>query len=309
MKIFEIVGTDDHNLGGNLSTELDALLRQSADRAGVTLTTTSGFRQLNPATGRDSAGSTSGRHTHGNASDTALFRDGRQLSVNNPEDVPYIQQFTRDFIGRARASGYQPSVGWGTEYMGGNVGHFDIASGRNDRPDGRGIWAGYWGNNEEAAGAVDWLPGLFNSSFDDIDFDTPVASTFSTRGAPAPDTTPEPRVQPASFTPPSSTAEIRPINRDSLSAVGTTQFNIRSGATGNNVTSLQRELQGLGYNVGSTGADGIYGQNTAAAVRNFQRDYGLQVDGIVGDQTMSALRQLRPTQVAQTPSTSTTAGA
>ena len=308
MKIFEIVGTDDHNLGASLSPELDALLRQSAARAGVTLTTTSGFRQLNPATGRDSAGSTSGRHTHGNASDTALFRDGRQLSVNNPEDVPYIQQFTRDFIGRARAAGYQPSVGWGTQYMGGNVGHFDIASGRNSRPDGRGIAAGYWGNDESAAGAVDWLPGLFNSSFDDIDFDTPVA-TVSTRGAPAPDTTPEPRVQPASFTPPSSAAEIRPINRDSLSAVGTNQFNIRSGATGNNVTSLQRELQGLGYNIGSTGADGIYGQNTAAAVRNFQRDYGLQVDGIVGDQTMSALRQLRPTQVAQTPTTSTTAGA
>ena len=308
MKIFEIVGTDDHNLGGSLSPELDALLRQSAASAGVTLTTTSGLRPLNRSTGRDTAGSTSGRHTHGNASDTALFRDGRQLSVNNPEDVPYIQQFTRDFIGRARASGYQPSVGWGTEYMGGNVGHFDIASGRNDRPDGRGIGAGYWGNDESAAGAVDWLPGLFNSNFDDIDFDTPVA-TVSTRGAPAPDTTPEPRVQPASFTPPSSAAEIRPINRDSLSAVGTNQFNIRSGATGNNVTSLQRELQGLGYNIGSTGADGIYGQNTAAAVRNFQRDYGLQVDGIVGDQTMSALRQLRPTQVAQTPTTSTTAGA
>ena len=31
--------------------------------------------------------------------------------------------------------------------------------------------------------------------------------------------------------------------------------------------------------------------NTAAAVRQFQTDYGLQVDSIAGDQTMSALRQ------------------
>jgi hypothetical protein len=77
----------------------------------------------------------------------------------------------------------------------------------------------------------------------------------------------------------------------SLANVGTTQYNLRRGSSGENVSQLQTQLQNLGYDVGTTGADGKYGRNTAAAVRQFQTDYGLQVDSIAGDQTMSALQQ------------------
>ena len=44
----------------------------------------------------------------------------------------------------------------------------------------------------------------------------------------------------------------------------------------------------LGYDPG--GADGISGQRTGAAVREFQREYGLEADGIAGTATEAALR-------------------
>jgi peptidoglycan hydrolase-like protein with peptidoglycan-binding domain len=55
---------------------------------------------------------------------------------------------------------------------------------------------------------------------------------------------------------------------------------------------MQQMLIDRGYDVGGTGADGKFGPKTAAAVKQFQQDFGLQVDGIAGDQTMSALNRL-----------------
>ena len=62
---------------------------------------------------------------------------------------------------------------------------------------------------------------------------------------------------------------------------------LRSGSSGGLVRQLQEALQDLGYPVGT--ADGIYGSRTEAAVRQFQRDYGLSVDGIAGENTLRAL--------------------
>ncbi|MFB2935750.1 peptidoglycan-binding protein [Aerosakkonemataceae cyanobacterium BLCC-F154] len=45
---------------------------------------------------------------------------------------------------------------------------------------------------------------------------------------------------------------------------------------------LQDILNCLGY---SLVADGIFGANTEAAVKKFQKDYGLMVDSIVGAKT------------------------
>ena len=53
------------------------------------------------------------------------------------------------------------------------------------------------------------------------------------------------------------------------------------------VRQLQEALARLGYDAG--GADGIYGNRTAAAVRTFQADHGIAVDGLVGPQTRRAL--------------------
>jgi peptidoglycan hydrolase-like protein with peptidoglycan-binding domain len=64
---------------------------------------------------------------------------------------------------------------------------------------------------------------------------------------------------------------------------------LQNGSSGEDVRKLQNALVGAGYNVGSTGADGIFGSNTAAAVRKYQQDNGLSVDGIAGDKTLGKL--------------------
>lgn len=64
---------------------------------------------------------------------------------------------------------------------------------------------------------------------------------------------------------------------------------VSRGSTGADVTALQTYLIHLGYPCGDKGADGIFGSDTGAAVRAFQRDYGLTVDGIVGKKTWYAI--------------------
>ncbi|MER6357291.1 protein kinase [Streptomyces sp. NPDC001634] len=62
------------------------------------------------------------------------------------------------------------------------------------------------------------------------------------------------------------------------------------GDSGKRVLQVQCMLTKRGYGVGSTGADGEFGSGTASAVRSFQSDKGLDVDGIVGQETWTALR-------------------
>ena len=64
--------------------------------------------------------------------------------------------------------------------------------------------------------------------------------------------------------------------------------NIVKGDTKQNITAVQTRLKELGYY--TIKVDGIWGSKTLAAVKNFQRDYGLTVDGIVGDRTEKALK-------------------
>ena len=66
-------------------------------------------------------------------------------------------------------------------------------------------------------------------------------------------------------------------------------MNLTYGSRGDDVRKLQQALQSAGYDVGSTGADGVYGRNTQAAVRRYQQANGLGVDGIAGDLTQGKL--------------------
>ena len=50
---------------------------------------------------------------------------------------------------------------------------------------------------------------------------------------------------------------------------------------------VQQKLKDLGYYTGAI--DGIIGTKSKTAIKNFQRDYGLVVDGIVGPKTLNAL--------------------
>ena len=59
------------------------------------------------------------------------------------------------------------------------------------------------------------------------------------------------------------------------------------GSTGATVKTIQQKLKNWGYYNGSV--DGIYGSKTKEAVKYFQRKNNLKVDGIVGNQTLSAL--------------------
>lgn len=59
--------------------------------------------------------------------------------------------------------------------------------------------------------------------------------------------------------------------------------------TGADVREVQQALIAKGFNLGESGADGIFGPATDAAVRVFQQRQNLRVDGIVGRATRSAL--------------------
>ncbi len=60
---------------------------------------------------------------------------------------------------------------------------------------------------------------------------------------------------------------------------------------GDDVTELQERLLGLGFHPGRI--DGLFGPDTEAAVRDFQRGVGLPVDGEVGPATLRAFTDLR----------------
>ncbi len=59
------------------------------------------------------------------------------------------------------------------------------------------------------------------------------------------------------------------------------------GSRGNEVSAIQQELKDRGLYSGNV--DGIYGSQTEAAVKRFQKQQGLSVDGIAGPQTLKKL--------------------
>ena len=62
---------------------------------------------------------------------------------------------------------------------------------------------------------------------------------------------------------------------------------MRRGSAGEAVRALQELLKKCGYDCGDI--DGMFGSKTEAAVKAFQRDHGLTVDGIAGEKTQEAL--------------------
>lgn len=60
------------------------------------------------------------------------------------------------------------------------------------------------------------------------------------------------------------------------------------GDTDQNIRTIQEALRYLGYEVGPL--DGIYGKKTLEAVRKFQKDTRIRLDGIFGPQTLGSLK-------------------
>lgn len=76
----------------------------------------------------------------------------------------------------------------------------------------------------------------------------------------------------------------QPAQADTFTLSG----NLRRGSRGDEVRRLQAAL-----GLPATEQDGIFGPRTEQAVRTFQQSQGLQVDGIVGRQTLAAIQRSR----------------
>ncbi len=66
-------------------------------------------------------------------------------------------------------------------------------------------------------------------------------------------------------------------------------FQVSLNDRGRDVIEVQKYLETLGYNVST---DGIFGKSTEDAVKDFQKSYNLQIDGIVGGRTLELLKKM-----------------
>lgn len=74
---------------------------------------------------------------------------------------------------------------------------------------------------------------------------------------------------------------------DMVSASRAATRTLKVGSRGDDVKTLQANLNLLGYNAGTP--DGIFGNGTKNAVISFQKTYGLSADGIAGTNTLDAI--------------------
>lgn len=81
---------------------------------------------------------------------------------------------------------------------------------------------------------------------------------------------------------------------NSSTGASTTKSYLSIGDSGNQVKSLQQSLIKLGY-LASGENDGIYGNNTANAVKAFQKKQNLVADGYAGQNTLNAIAKLDKT--------------
>ncbi len=112
------------------------------------------------------------------------------------------------------------------------------------------------------------------------------AAARSARETPFPAATSAPDA-PAYVTPaPAAMAAAQP-SAPPTEAPGPTALYLASGSAGEGVRALQQRLKELGFLEGE--ADGQFGRATKAAVVLFQKQHGLDADGIVGEKTWGIL--------------------
>lgn len=71
-----------------------------------------------------------------------------------------------------------------------------------------------------------------------------------------------------------------------------TKSYLSKGDKGNDVKTMQTMLIAVGYSCGSYGADGDFGSDSDKALRKFQGDYGLTVDGEYGSKSKAKLESV-----------------
>jgi N-acetylmuramoyl-L-alanine amidase len=80
------------------------------------------------------------------------------------------------------------------------------------------------------------------------------------------------------------------VNLEAVKALNISEFGSRvisQGDEGLDVAVLQQKLKQLNYYTGNI--DGLYGPGTAEAVKKFQQDRGLMVDGVFGESSYTAI--------------------
>jgi murein L,D-transpeptidase YcbB/YkuD len=73
-----------------------------------------------------------------------------------------------------------------------------------------------------------------------------------------------------------------------LAGASRSDLDAEDGRYGDQVSALQRALASLGFSPGKV--DGVYGPSTKSAVEQFQRSVNITADGIVGPETLGALK-------------------
>jgi len=177
-------------------------------------------------------------------------------TAKNPPQDPIVN-LARAFLDEVKRRGYTPANYTNLDYLSRG---FDVLVGEYD------LWLARWGTSSPGMTCDIWqytstgTPNGFsgnvdmNICFKDYGGDTP---------APDPDPTPTP-------TPKEDTCMV-------ICNI------IKNGSKGSSVKSWQTLLNTWGFNCGT--ADGIFGGKTEEATKKFQKEYGLEADGIVGAAT------------------------
>lgn len=91
-----------------------------------------------------------------------------------------------------------------------------------------------------------------------------------------------------------STPTVSPTFISITATPSPTPASLKLGASGEAVRDLQKKLQALGFYKGNV--DGDYGAGTEQAVKDFQKQYGLDADGKAGSKTLSILATAKSTK-------------
>lgn len=89
---------------------------------------------------------------------------------------------------------------------------------------------------------------------------------------------------------------INPSSATNTASPGSFTVDVPKGNKGVEVANLQKALIALGYPLPKFGVDGIRGTETSTAVRKFQKDNQLKVDGIPGTETIDKLNAILAAQ-------------
>lgn len=89
---------------------------------------------------------------------------------------------------------------------------------------------------------------------------------------------------------------IRKLHESGKSLHGTSlikeeaEVTLKKGSRGDEVKDFQQELVNRKYSLPRHGVDGKFGPETEAAVKSFQKDHGLTVDGVVTQEVLTAMK-------------------